>query len=84
MASEVGGKSVASEVVEHDAPGEGDAHAGPGAQDRRKDAGGGEPDLGGLDNALARDRMIRNHLLLQRRLQDVAREWRPMVGAGTR
>ncbi len=75
---------MASVFAEHDAPGEGDALFVPGAQDSREDASGGEPELGGLGEALSRDRMIRNHMLLQRRLQNVARGWSPVVGAGTR
>ena len=43
---------MASVFAKRDAPGEGDAHAVPGAQDGREYAGGGEPELGGLDEAL--------------------------------
>ena len=48
-----------------------------------EDAGGGEPELRGFDEAAARDVVVRDGVRRECRLQDVASGAAPVVGGGS-
>ena len=83
-AAEAAGEPCSGMVGEADAARDGDLHVVPCAEGVGQDAARRETELGGFNDALARDRVVRDGLRGERRLEDVAGRWRPRGRGGER